>query len=496
MSWWKRMLGRQAAAPQPVAEAAPPRGPTGTVIDDDDWQYRRLTQSTRDLVPMTQRRSIELAYYCWERNRLANRLIELPLAYLLAGGVSLQCEDQEAQNWLDEFWRDPISRWDMRLVDRVRELHLFGEQALRIFTNETSGHMRVSGIDPSLIADVITDPDNAEQPIGIKVSSPGGEERTYRVIINADETVLGEAAQKLRRDMVHGDVVFWRINGLTAGARGRSDLLSAVDWCDVYEELLFGEADRATLLRTVLWDCEITGASEDDLKQRAKSAPPPKGNSTRYHNENEKWSVSSPNLSAADFSGTTRTLLTNILGGSTLPGHWYGDGGDVNRATASEMGDPAVKVLSLRQETLKALLEDLAVTVIRSRLKATGRVVPDMLPPELQPRAVMPELTAKDVSRYAQAFQQLVASVIAALSQHLLTEETALSLLALVASQLGLEIDVKTELDNARKEADQAASSDLFPGIGTSADSAPLYAPDAQNPTSGADSAQNAPNPR
>ena len=469
MGWIDRLLGRAPVIETPVVaavrEAAPVRG---VMVDADEAGWRRLSHSKRDLEPLTHARSLELAYYAWERNRLANRLIELPLAYLLAGGVRIEVDDPQTQEWIDQFWEDPISRWDLRLVDRVRELHLFGEQVFRLFINPVSGHIRVAGIDPHKVVEVITDPDNSEMVIAIKVreTAPVADEKVFRAVINCAETELGPRAQALRASLTAGDVVFWRINGLSAGARGRSDLLSAVDWADVYEELLFGELDRATTARTVMWDCTVTGADEDELRKRAATVPPPKGNSVRFHNENETWASVSPELAAADFSATTRTLLTNILGGSTIPGHWYGDGGDVNRATASEMADPSLKVMSLRQETLKALLGDLAVTVIRSRLAAVGRLPADgVLPPLLRPKVIMPELTSRDVSRYSAALQQLVAASSIAVDRDLLTRESAVALIALVAEQLGLEIDVSAELAAVDKAAAAAASADLFPGV-------------------------------
>jgi len=110
-----------------------------------------------------------VAAWLWQTNLLANRLIELPLAYLLAEGVSLSVPNEEAQQRLNAFWHDPINKLAIKLPRKVREMALFGEQCWPAFTDPQSGHVRLGYLDPSLIETVVTDPDNAEQPIGIVV---------------------------------------------------------------------------------------------------------------------------------------------------------------------------------------------------------------------------------------------------------------------------------------------------------------------------------------
>src|SRR3990172_1931646 len=172
---------------QPVKEAAF-REAAGTTIDADEDQWRKLTgNSQRDLTPMTQWRMQKIAHYLWEQNLLGNRLIELPVAYLLAGGVTLTAADPENQKALDRFWKDPINEIDLKLPKKVRELALFGEQCYPAFVNEHDGMVRIGYLDPALIETVVMDPDNPEQPIGVvTVKNRKGVARRYRVIINGD----------------------------------------------------------------------------------------------------------------------------------------------------------------------------------------------------------------------------------------------------------------------------------------------------------------------
>ncbi|MDD3329668.1 MAG: hypothetical protein PHW25_21525, partial [Zoogloea sp.] len=133
-NWITRMLpglGAADPAPETMREAA------GANIDPDEDHWRKLTgDADRDLSPMTQARMQQMAAYLWESNLMANRLVELGVAYLLAEGVKLTCKDAEAQKVLKRFWRDPINNMPLKLAEKVRELALFGEQCYPVFVNE------------------------------------------------------------------------------------------------------------------------------------------------------------------------------------------------------------------------------------------------------------------------------------------------------------------------------------------------------------------------
>jgi hypothetical protein len=49
----------------------------------------------------------KIAIHLWESNLLGNRIIELPMAYLLAEGVKMTCNSEADQAILDAF--DPIT---------------------------------------------------------------------------------------------------------------------------------------------------------------------------------------------------------------------------------------------------------------------------------------------------------------------------------------------------------------------------------------------------
>lgn len=440
----------------------------GSTVDDEEG-WRRLTgDARRDLSPMTRTRMQELAVYLWRTNPLANRLVELPVAYLLADGVTLGVPDEEAQGWLDAFWHDPINNMPIKLPKKVRELALYGEQCWPTFVNEVNGHVRLGYLDPGLIETVVTDPDNIEQPIGIVVRrDKKGRQRRYKVIVNGPEEVFGERAREIRETFADGEAFYFAINDLSNTTRGNSDLLAEMDWLDAYDKAMFGELERWDFLRAFIYDVTLKGATPDEVEARARKIAPPAPGSVRVHNDSETWQALAPDLGSYESGNNARLFRNHILGGMTIPEHWFGGGGDVNRATAGEMGEPTVKMFTMRQTFLGYVLETLGAYQIRQRLRALGRDLVELAADETyRPSASFPELTARDTSKFATALQQVVVAAAAAVDRHLLSEATAISLIALVAGQLGLEIDPAAELEAAQADAARRAEADVFPGIG------------------------------
>ncbi len=439
---------------RPMREAASAQG------SSDETSWRRLTgdgmsgMNDRDLQPMAQDRMQKLAEYLWQSNLLANRLVELPLAYLLAEGVTLQCTDEDHQALLNAFWSDPINNWPMKLEGRVRALGLLGEQCYIASVREGNGAVRLGYLDPRQIAVVVNDPDNPEQPIGVVTKRDNrGRSNKYRVIVLGDDGDLFSAnTVRIREeDFADGECLLFQINKFPNGSRGRSDLLGQMDWLDAYDGFLFSELDRIDYLRRFVWDVTMTGADEEAVKKYEKTFTPPAPNSSFVHNDSIKLEAKTPGLQSADTSETSRLFRNHVLGGATVPEHWFGGGGDVNRASASEMGEPTFKVYTMRQGFLKRMLEEIGRFVLWSSARTQGKV-PDWSKDEWQVTAVFPELVNKDVTKFASAMQSLVNAVIQMIDAGLLTQETALKIVADVAQRFGQDFDAKTELKAAQTE--------------------------------------------
>lgn len=450
---------------------APTEGPTeafreaaGHTVDPDDALWNALTgDAKRDLSPLSQQRMQETAVYLWDANVIANRIVELPIAYILGEGVRLTAADEDFQPVIDAFWTHPINAMDQTLPGKVRELSLFGEQAWQAFVNPFSGAVQLGYIDPARIKDVIVDPDNPSQAVGLAVKRGALEKpQLFRVIVNGPETLFTEKTQALRATFTDGDVFFFTVNTMTTSRRGRSDLRSPADWLDAYDQFLFGELERYNFLRTFVWDVTISGADEAKIKERARQIRAPAPGSVRLHNESEVWKAETPNLQATDTSHGARLFRNHVLGAATVPEHWFGGGGDVNRASAAEMGGPTYKMFSMRQREVKHMLELVGRFVIRQAIIANESREPDWDDPRLKVMAVFPEMIPTDTTKYAAALAQVAGACVTAMEGGILGEEASVNLLATVAGRLGYELDPAQELEAARKRKKDLAQADAF----------------------------------
>ena len=474
ISSFKKVIGfgqAQADAEQPATATEPATEPTvmreayGTTIDKDEDQWRALTQDVnRDLSPVTQKRMREMAVYLWETNLLASSLIELPIAYILGEGLKLHCDDADNQAVLNRFWKDPINQMDIKLEKKVRELALYGEQCWPTFVNEITGKVRLGYLDPALIETVVPDPDNAEQPIGIVTCKDRkGVARRYKVIVNgADDELFSKRTQEIRATFTDGEAFYFTINDLSNGKRGRSDLLAAADWLDGYDEFLFGELDRSRFERAFIWDVTLKGATPEEVKNRAKDIHAPAPNSTRVHNDAEEWQAVAPVLNGSDSQDKASLFRNHVLGGRTIPEHWFGGGGDVNRAVGAEMGEPTFKRFSLRQKTIKYILEALGVYVLRQKYLVENDKEPDLEDDAFEVEVIFPEMTAKDTSKYAAALQQIVVAAQIGVQNKFIAMDTAVKLINAIAGRLGVEINAEDELKKAADKANKTAEDDVF----------------------------------
>lgn len=471
----------EEAAERHNARAAALREAAGITIDDDEDQWRKLTgDSNRDLSPLTQSRMQELALYAWESNLLANRIIELPLGYLLAEGVRLQAENEIVQEWIDRFWLDPINQMDLKLPKKCRELALFGEQCYPAFVNEMNGHVRLGYLDPALIETIVTDPDNGEQKIGIVTrKDQKGRARRYKIIVNGpEEELFTDRTRRIRESFTDGECFYFAVNDLSNGRRGRSDLLAQIDWLDAYDQFLFGELERSAGLRAFMWDVTMKNATQDEVEARAKKISAPKSGSVRVHNDSEEWSAETPSLQAADSSEVARLLRNHILGGATLPEVWYGGGGDVNRAAAAEMGDPTFKMFVMRQTYLGYMLETMGRFQVRMRELKEKRREPDLFDPIYKVTAQWPEMVARDTTKYAAALAQVTTGAVQAIDRGLMTDETAIRIIENISGRLGVEFDAEEEIKKARAQMAKRREDDVFTDLpGTNSNSNPAGQP-------------------
>lgn len=421
-------------------------------ITDLESGWRRLTgNSDRELLPTTQARMIEIAYWLWETNPMAGWLIDITVAFILGEGLPYEAKNEDVKKVLDDLWYDPINRMDLYFPKHVTELLIFGELCLPVYTAEQTGKVRLGYIDPASIVDVVTDPENVKVILGVTVSNNlDNEKRRLRTILPKDiDYVLSPKGREVRKSFTDGECFFYAINNVTNSPRGRSELLSTADWLDAYEQFLYDYAEKWPQQNSFTWDLEVTNGDENEVKKHV-SAFSKKSGSVFGHNEKVKLNAITPDLKSLDAEKGARLFRNHILGRKGFPEHWFGGGGDVNRATASEMGAPTLKMLTMKQKLVKYILEDIFGYAIEKR--RTARTLHVSEEEAGQYSVITPELSEKEITKFSTAVRDVSASLVIAEKQGWVDKDTARQMFAMLGAFLGMEIDVSAVKEAVEKE--------------------------------------------
>lgn len=325
----------------------------------EDYGWSLLTKDEgRDLDPIMQDRMQDIAFYLYDANPLAHRIIEMTKDFIVGEGFTFKAEDPEVQKLLEAHWEDPVNNWDIKQDKKAKELGLYGEQFYPVFVNKHNGHVRLGYLDPTKVKKIIQSKKNPEIYTSVVLKqNRKGEEKKYKVI---NPNAQGR---------LEGDIFIFSINNVSNATRGRSDLLCLADWIDGYDQFLFARLERANILNNYVWDVCLEGANEEFIREWLKGQAIPKPGSIRAHNEKVKWQAASPELESNDASKEANLFKMQILGGAGFPNLWFGEGGETIRAGATEMSLPTLKHLQKRQMYFKYIIKFILQFVIDQALE-------------------------------------------------------------------------------------------------------------------------------
>jgi len=476
---------------------------------------RLTTDNSRDLSAITQQRALDLSYWLYDSNPMAKRIIDSTKDSVVGQGIAVNAtasedsEREKIQRVLDDFWLDDINRMDLSCHNLCVDLALAGELLLAAYINPANGSLRLAYIDTGLIEDVIPHPLFSQKAMAVRLNAGQNRKIMLKVValdedpsnttvghlVGAKTTKVDGAAQPQKdkegegaavslykvteeyefvlgrrggriKGVYDGSCFLFTVNGVSSSRRGRPDLLCLIDWLDAYDNMLLNEADRAVLLKTFIWDITIEGATESEIREYAKSNPPPKANSQRIHNEKVAYKSDTPDLKSADAQVLADQLLSYIATGASLPKFWLNGTMDVNRATAKEMNDPSSMHLATRRKYFKYVIERLCnyaldQAELHGRLPKRKEV--EGSAGKYEPWAFevhMPEAETREYSALASALQSVVNAVALAVERGFIDMDVAQRAIVMVMSELGIEVDLdemRKAIEKAKAEAEEEA---------------------------------------
>jgi hypothetical protein len=242
------------------------------------------------------------------------------------------------------------------------------------------------------------------------------------------------------------EVLQFKINAVSNAKRGKSDLATLLPWLRRYKDWLTDRVRINKYKAAFLWDVQLSGADAKTIdRKRMQYAYPPEPGSIIVHNESEQWSAVGPRIEASDAAADGRAIKLMIAMGAGLPEHYLAEGGEVNRATAGEMGLPTFRKFQRRQDTVGLLLRAILDRVLDEAARA------GTLPAEVDRayRVIFPEIVPGDGGALAAAGSTLLQALLAAHQAGWVSRETGMRLFY---EMVGQEISVAEELERVARE--------------------------------------------
>lgn len=407
--------------------------------------YRPITSSKRDLrdlLPIEQERMIQIAAYMAMQNPMGKRICELLVDYLVGEGLSYHCANDEVVQVLDRFWHHSVNQLALKQFKKVWQLTIFGDQAYPAFVDR-DGLVQLGYIDPMNVARVLADPNNAEVRTTLLQKSFQGYTPPPYDIIRVDE----REGSPTKGMWVGGDrlpngavgTLWWTINNFSNATRGISDLLAMMDWLDLYDQFLMGEAKRAADMSNYIWDVTLKGMSPEQIKSWLQGNLPPDGPTIRAHNENVEWKVVERNFRAHDISEQARTIRGQIATAHGLPEGWLFSASESNRSTLAEQASPILKYLSRRQAEVKSMFRQM-LEFVRDQAMLAGTLSKTLDEDAKKITVEASEVSTVDLGKVALTAKDIVAAATVSEDRSYLTHEEAGGAVRRVFNELGTEL--------------------------------------------------------
>lgn len=428
----------------------------GKMVDSDDFKYRRLTggkPQERDLLPFAQERMGVIAAYLYEINALAKDQIDGKVEFGLGEGLSYIAEDDKVQEIMDSFWNDPVNQMPIRQMEFARDLGLFGELCLPVAVNKANGHVRLGLVDPKQIEKVDLDKNNAliQDKVHVReIKSDQG------VMVGKPKVlkIIKQSTHPKSKSLgyLDGDCFYFSINKLSNSTRGRSDLLVNFDMLDAYDQFMWTLVEKAIMMNMLVWDVTLEGMDQKAIDEWMKKyAKPPKAGTVLPHNKKVKWEAIVPDFKSSDPSNHAKLFLSLIACGARKPRHFMGMPEDTNRALGTEMAEPTVKNMLVRQQYYKYMY------TLQFNFAIDQAILHERLPVDVNKafKIIFPIITTKGLDKTSRAMERAAKAFEVGINNGFITKETATEIMSTYTTQLGVDIDAKKEQGKIAKTPEE-----------------------------------------
>jgi hypothetical protein len=368
-------------------------------LEDSSWM-RQAAAYDREFSREGLRQICKLAQLMFLKNPLIQRGVLVQRYYVFGQGMSVRAENKAVDAVVQSFWGDPKNQSEISSQQALgyleQELALTGNLFLAMITTP-QGRVRVRSIPMDEVEDIITNPDDANEPWYYK--------RTWtqtEIVIETGATSLvtqtayypdwrynwttgSSRPTKIGNAPVHWDTPVYhvRVGGTKRMRFGVPEIYAAIDWARAYNGFLEDWATLTKALSKFAWKLTTKGGKNAIAAAKARLAttlststsesnPAPVAGSTFIGSDYTDMAPipkTGANVSAED----GRRLMLMVAAATGLPESFFGDVSIGTLATAKSLDRPTELKMMDRQALWADLLRDVFEYVIRQAV-AYGRL--------------------------------------------------------------------------------------------------------------------------
>lgn len=477
-----RDLGLQSRTVQEAASVLIEAAPSfpGMSLFMDKYGFRSLNANVRDYNEAIRINLLQRAETLSLTNGLASRALQVRTDLIVSEGFRVEADPTEdcpphvkkaIQDVLDEHYE--INEWLDRCYERVLDTQRTGEMFRRLpalFKNISnqisfrSGKFICGHVSPQLVRGVSIDPWNYEILDRVFIEQyafPNSSLEELCLKIIRDERMSANEFGSIR-----GDIFYMALNRRPGCTRGVTDLAPAIDWLDIYDQMLIMDVERAQMLMRFIWDVTLEGANPATILKYAEQLKqsPPRPASIRVHNEKERWDAISPDLRLSDSKDLREDIFLLAWGSMGLPRPWFTDGENANRASIENMTDPnfAWARTRRRQFTAHLTLEHrYALQVAWDAGRFQNLIPVEKAHDWLKVKVVSRDPDRKGYESVGATWSDMANALATMLNSNLIDDESAVEIIRTVVGSYGFEINPENlkKLKNNTEEMQQGGQS-------------------------------------
>lgn len=337
----------------------------GLRANEDDFYVGVSPNSFRDRVEGNYQMVLENSLQAWRENALARRIVNLYTQYVVGTGLSVDCDNPDAAEFLEKFWNHPLNHMDVRLDELCDELTRTGNLFLLI-SSDISGMTYVRAVPATAIKNIETAKNDYEQPEyfeyqednQIEVKKVYAEDRLFPT---------------LETRMYH-----FAVNRPIGGKYGEPDLAPVLIWLQRYSMWLEDRMRLNHYRNSFLFVVKTMLKSEEERVQRQNqlNQRPLSPGSILVTNESETWDVLSAKLEGSDAANDGLAIKKQIAAGTGIPLHFLAEPEQQSKTSAEAAGGATYKSFEQRQKLFMYMCEELMKIALRRR-RIVDRNIPD-----------------------------------------------------------------------------------------------------------------------